>query len=352
MTIRTNILAAMVLSIAIITSCNEKTGYIQLTGYAQGDVYSVKLNTAGVNVPQGRIRASVDSILTLIDTTLSGYNKGSMLSRFNRGETITPNSIFIEIYGISRDFYELSDGAFDIAAGPIYNAWGFGFTTDSLPSRELIDSLLAVSGMDRLKRDIRTAIAPDGTLSPADLLLKGEGPLPVLNYNAIAQGYTSDLIARYLTNIGVTDMLVDIGEIYCSGHNPFGAPWSIGIDRPTDGNNDPGADLTGIWDSEGASCGIVTSGNYRKFYIKDGHKYSHSIDPRTGFPTESPLLSATVVARDATTADAVATWCMVVGLDEARALIRRRQDMEAYLIYDDEGTMKEWISPGFNIKKE
>jgi thiamine biosynthesis lipoprotein len=179
-----------------------------------------------------------------------------------------------------------------------------------------------------------------------------DGIRPKLNFNAIAQGYSSDKIAAYLHSLGVTDMLVDIGEIYCEGLNPKGRPWRIGVDRPFYGNNTPGADLDGIWQGDGCGCGVVTSGNYRKYYEKDGQKYSHTIDPRTGYPVSHSLLSATIVAPNATAADAYATFCMVIGLDEAKSFITSRSDLEGYLIYDDNGEMKEWASSGFNLAVE
>ena len=196
---------------------------------------------------------------------------------------------------------------------------------------------------------LRDAI-PEGLFSGNDLLLE-PGPLPVLNFNAIAQGYSCDKVASYLHGMGVKDMLVDIGEIYCEGVNPAGKPWKIGIDRPVDGNNSPGADLDGVWESGGKSCGIVTSGNYRKFYVRDGRKYSHTIDPRTGWPVEHNLLSATIVAPNATDADAYATYCMVIGMEAAREFILSNAGrIEGYLIYSDEtGEMQEWASPGFSI---
>ena len=160
-------------------------------------------------------------------------------------------------------------------------------------------------------------------------------------------------MAAYLYGLGVKDMLVDIGEIFCDGVNPGGKPWRVGVDRPFDGNNDPGTDLDGIWESQNAPCGIVTSGNYRKFYVHDGKKYAHTIDPRTGYPVQHNLLSATIVAKDATDADAYATYCMVIGLDKAKEFIERSpDDLAGYLIYADEnGKMHEWASANFNLSK-
>lgn len=328
-------------------SCGGGDRYVQISGYAQGGVYSVKLNMNGADVTAEVLRNGVDSILTLIDTTLSGYNKGSMLSRFNAGMTVVPNELFVEMYALAEKFYRLSEGAVDAAAGPLFDAWGFGFTTDSLPSADEVRRILSGCGMGRLRTDMGEALR-DGRLSPQDLIADGceDATLPKLNYNAIAQGYSCDLIASYLRSHGVRDMLVDIGEIFCDGVNPDGAPWALGIDRPFDGNFSPGADIDGIWRSDGGPHGVVTSGNYRKYYIRDGRKYSHSIDPRTGYPAESNLLSATVVAADAATADAVATWCMVAGLEASRELLSSGE-YEGCLIYDEDGEMREWTSSHF-----
>jgi thiamine biosynthesis lipoprotein len=311
---------------AFASSCSKGPEYIQITGQAQGGTYSVKMNISGVKASREAIRDSIDSILTLIDTTLSGYNKKSILSRRNAGEDVPTNAMFDSILMKSKEYFDVTGGALDVAAGPLFDAWGFGFTTDSLPSQEKIDSLLSVCGMRHL----------------------GEGPQK-LNFNAIAQGYSADVVASYLHSIGVKDMLVDIGEIYCEGLNPNGKPWTIAIDRPVDGNYVPGQDTDGIWQGNGSGCGIVTSGNYRKFYEKDGRKYSHTIDPRTGYPVSHNLLSATIVAPNATDADAFATYCMVIGLEESKKFIESRPDLEGYLIYDDNGTMTEWASPGFNL---
>lgn len=370
-------LAFATVAALLIVSCSGRGRYVAFTGYAQGGTYSVKINTSGVRVPREDIATAIDSILTLVDTTLSGYNKASQLSRFNAGETIVPNRLFSDIYSFSRDIWSETGGCVDVAAGPLFDIWGFGFSTDSLPSGDKVLETLAACGMSRLRPDIVPGVPADSrslvsssesflTSSPSSGSTLGQlsslsssgftldsplDPAPaLLNFNAIAQGYTCDLVAGYLRSIGVSDMLVDIGEIYCAGLNPAGRDWTIGVDRPVDGNETPGADLDGIWLSGGRSCGIVTSGNYRKFYVRDGRKYAHTIDPRTGYPVEHSLLSATIVASTAAAADAYATYCMVIGFDEARAFIESRPDLEGYLIRDADGTMLEWASPGFTLR--
>lgn len=319
--------------------------YIQITGYAQGGTYAVKLNMKGVNVPVEEIRDSVDALLLQVDTTLSGYNKKSLLSRFNNGEKIPAHPLFVDIYSLSYRLWERSEGALDCSAGPLFDAWGFGFRENAFPSDEEIAELLEKCGMRHLPAELPVS---DGCIDPAVM------GYPRLNFNAIAQGYSCDIIAKYLYGIGAKDMLVDIGEIWCDGVNPSGEPWSVGVDRPVDREDptDPEYDLEGIWVSGGKPAGIVTSGNYRKYFIRDGRKFAHTINPRTGYPVQHNLLSATVVSSaSAAESDAVATWCMVIGLQEAQGLILADPNLEGYLIYaDSDGNMKEWASPGFTLK--
>lgn len=297
--------------------CNSGN-YATFSGYAQGGVYTVKANLKGVATPRAEIAAAVDSLLEGIDFSISGYNRNSLLSRYNAGEHIEPDRYFRELAELSEKYREMTDGAFDAYAAPLFDIWGFGFTSDTLPSPERI-----AAAMERC-REKKT-----------------------VNFNAIAQGYSCDVIAGYLYSIGVKDMLVDIGEIYCDGKNPSGKGWSIGVDNPVDGNDVPGQDLRGIWRSDGSGRGIVTSGNYRKFYIRDGRKYAHTIDPRSGYPVQHNLLSATITAPSAAEADALATACMVMGPQKAAEFISSHPEIEGYLICAD-GV---WMSDGFALEK-
>lgn len=294
-----------------LASCRQ---YVEFRGYAQGGVYSVKACVSGCDVPTDSIGRKISEILWLVDTTFSGYNKGSVLSRMNAGKSVVPGREFKELLSIAESYYEKSEGAFNVYGGPLFDIWGFGFKTDSLPDEDRI--LKALNDCRERK---------------------------YLNFNAVAQGYSCDLVAGYLHSIGIHDMLVNIGEIYCEGRGPAGKPWSVGIDAPVDGNDSPGAQISGIWYSKGPGAGIVTSGNYRKFYVKDGVKYAHTIDPRTGYPVRHNLLSATVVAPTGADADALATWFMVVGFEKAREIVLGNPDIEACLITTD--TI--WRSPGF-----
>lgn len=309
-------LAFLPVVIFLSTPACSKDNYVTFGGYAQGGTYSVKANLKGVSANKKEIADSIENILSGIDFSISGYNKNSLLSRYNKGEEISQDRYFREIKALSDKYKTLTDGAFDVGAGELFDLWGFGFTTDSLPSAEKVKA-----AMDRAQ----------------------EGK--TLNFNAIAQGYSCDVIASFLHSIGVKDMLVDIGEIYCSGLNPRNEGWIMGVDNPTDGNDTPGKDLKGKWQSDGKGYGIVTSGNYRKFYIKDGRKYSHTIDPRTGYPVTHNLLSATITAPTAAEADALATACMVMGAEKSKELINSLPEVEGYLITTDEV----WTSEGFNL---
>lgn len=314
---------AILSTVCLFVSCGQAPDYILVAGYAQGGTYAVKINIAGVSATKEEIQAAVDSILLEIDNTLSGYNWTSLLSKYNRGEEIIENELWKEMMRRAEAYRAETGGALDCFSAPIFEVWGFGFSGNGNPDPEVVKA--AVEATKNSKK---------------------------VNFNAIAQGYSCDLIADYLHSIGVKDMLVDIGEIYCEGKNPNGKNWNIGVDNPKDGNNTPGEDLKAILMTDGKPQGIVTSGNYRKFYIKDGKKYAHTLDPRTGYPVEHGLLSATIIAPKAVDADAYATYCMVIGVEESRAFILGRDDIEGYLIYSEDGETKSWHSPGFNIVTE
>ena len=287
----------------------------EFRGYAQGGTYCVKADLGGVKVTPARIHRKIESILTEVDTTFSGYNRNSVLSRRNEGADVPTNGMFDDLLRISEHYTDITRGAFNPYAAPLFDIWGFGFRNDSLPSKERIDEAMAATASER-----------------------------TLNFNAIAQGYTCDLVAAYLRSIGVRNYLVDIGEIACSGKNPHGKGWTISIDTPYDGNMTPGESICGKWISDGGTYGVVTSGNYRKYYVKDGKKYAHTIDPRTGRPVEHGLLSATVIAPNATCADAMATYFMVAGFEEASRIISEADSLEGCLVTAD----SVWTSKGFN----
>lgn len=355
---RTGIALAISVIMAMLCVSCQQDRYIVVSGFAQGGLYTVKFN---MNGKDGRIKAtpeevkdSIDNILSRIDASLSGYNRNSLLSRFNDGEEIIPDKHFTDIYKYAYDFYESTAGVVDVSSAPLFEMWGFGFRSGAMPDNSQIEDVAANCGMKRLRRDIcESASQNSGKISGRHLLEISvkDGVPPQLNYNAIAQGYSCDVVASYLYSIGVKDMMVDIGEIFCDGKNPSGEQWSLGIDRPVDGNNTPGAELQGIFRVPEGAHGIVTSGNYRKYYVADGKKYAHTIDPRNGRPVSHNLLSATIMADDAMTADAFATYCMVVGLEASKAFISSSETLEGCLIYDEDGVFRTWCSEGFTLEQ-
>ena len=323
-----NAFLLLIASLLLLCSCEKSGRYVRIEGFAQGGTYHVICSPVR-GVGQQALRAAIDSRLQAIDFSLSGYNKGSLLSRLNAGEDLPLDSLFIECFTLSKAVWAETDGAFDPSAAPLFDLWGFGFTNKEKVTDRAVDSVRAFVGMDRLRLETRE----DGTH------LVREDPRMRLNFNAVAQGYSCDVVARYLDSLGCRAYLVDIGrEIICKGLNESGTAWRIGLDKPTDGNMEEGRDLQAIL--EVSDCGIVTSGNYRKFYIENGQKYAHTIDPKSGRPVSHNLLSATVVAKDAATADAYATWLMVVGVDKARAILAGRPDLEALLVYEEDGQMR------------
>lgn len=391
--------------LAITVSCGENEDYYNIEGYAQGGTYRITLRSDLKKCKE--LQEGVERILADIDNSISGYNPSSALSMFNgnfNGNNEGPchasdggvagsgmsgsevpgrNPILTDIFALSERIYRECGGYFDVSSGALFDAWGFGFKEGTFPDMADIDSIMDFTGMDKI-------IFRDGRLVKTD-------PRVTLNFNAIAQGYTCDIIAGYLAGEGITDMLVNVGgEIFCRGVNPSGKEWTIGIDAPIDGNMVAGEKLQTVIEipvSENGT-GVVTSGNYRKFYIKDGKKYSHTVNPKTGLPVEHNLLSATVISDNASAeailaladgpgitdgtevtdstgmadgtgkatdagigkctalADALATYMMVVGVEESIAYVQNHPGIEAVLIYEEDGAIKTWMSEGVIVSGE
>lgn len=312
---------------------NNNPDYVIIDGFAQGGTYHIvyKKPADSVNIPDSLIL-----YFNNINKSVSGYDSLSIITKINNEEDVVLDSIFIDIFNDSRKVYNKSSGAFDISAGPFFNLWGFGFKNKEQISQKKIDSIMQFVGMDKLS-------IQEGKLKKAD-------PRMQINFNAIAQGYTCDYIAKKFEAMGITDYLLEIGgEIYCKGLNSKGKEWNVAIDKPIDGNFIPGNNVQAILLL--SNQGLVTSGNYRKFYIEDGVKYSHTINPKTGYPVKHNLLSATVIAENATIADAYATYFMVVGLEKAKEILAITPDMDALLIYGEQNNMKVYSTKGIKIDK-
>jgi thiamine biosynthesis lipoprotein len=261
--------------------------------------------------------------------SLSTYQDSSVISKINRNEEVVPDSFFIEVFTKSVLISEMTAGAFDITVGPLVRAWGFGPDAQKSFTEEKCDSLMKHVGMGKVS-------LINGRLIKSD-------PGIYLDVNAIAQGYSVDVICRYFDNLGILNYLVEVGgEVRAKGKKA-GALWRIGIDKPEDYNMSPGKTLQAI--IKISDKAISTSGNYRAFYVEDGIKYSHTIDPRTGYPAKNKLLSATIIADDCTMADGIATACMVMGKDDAIEFINKNPQLGVYLVFsDDNGNFRTWVS--------
>jgi len=258
--------------------------------------------------------------LEQVDGEFSMFNEHSTVAAINRGETVARSPMFQEVYSLAQQVNADTHGAFDITVAPLVNAWGFGFKNEQLPTPSEVDSLLKVRSQ--------------------------------LDFSAIAKGYGCDIAARVLAAHGVKNYMVEIGgEVVTKGHNPGGKPWRIGVSKPQDSQDDDPAqgELQTVLNV--TDMAMATSGNYRRFYVKGGRKYAHTIDPRTGYPVQHELLSATVLAPQCALADAYATAFMVLGLDSAKAVIASHPDMMAYFIYTNEkGELAVWHSPRLEVQ--
>ena len=314
----------------ILAACSSSPKNVQtvIDGFAQGGTYHIVLLA---DKDLSDLKPHIDSMFTFVDNSMSLFNDSSLLCRINRGETDSLDTFIKECLREALSMSKESDGLYDVTVKPITSAYGFA---DGKPTKNPnIDSLLQYVGYEKISMD-------------GDRLVR-ENPNIQIDLSSIAQGATSDYFGEYFDSLGIENYLVEVGgEIYSKGLNSKGHPWVVGIDKPVEGNFLPGAALQvriGI-----SGQGLATSGNYRKYYTDEqGRKIVHTINPKTGQPVISNLLSATVVAETSTLADAYGTLFMVMGLDRSVEFLKGRPDLQAYLVYsDDEGNYQTYMTPG------
>lgn len=296
----------------VLCGCSSDPEYIQVgnQGPAQGSTYSISYL-----VPQGAdYREGIDSILSEMDHQMSLWLEESEITRLNGGDSIRISTDFARVITLSKLYSELTSGQFDITIAPVIKAWGF--SRGSYNENSNVDSLLQFVGSEKI------------TNPEVDSLYALPKGFQV-DVNAIAQGYTVDVISQYLESKGVENYMVEVGgEVRCKGENVNGRIWRIGIEKPAE-DRIPGQFQTIIALD---SMSLATSGNYRKFWVdSSGQKVVHTINPETGRPVVSNVLSASIIASNATLADALATACMVAG-SNAMQLVAQFPDVEAYLI--------------------
>ena len=310
------IILAAGLWILMFTACTKQKQYFEESGSVFHTIYHIKYEGSEI------LTEKIDAEFQKFNHSVNPFNPNSIISKVNRNEAVEADDWFIEVFNKAKEVSDHSEGIFDITCAPLVNLWGFGFSKMDSVTPQMIDSIKQFVGYQKVRLDGRKVVKDDSRI--------------LLNCSAIAKGYASDVIARLLEREGIENYMVEIGgEVTMKGVNQNGKCWRIGINKPED-------DSTGIKnDIEEVvqlckKGGVATSGNYRNYYVKDGKKYAHTIDPRTGYPSEQSILSATIVAEDCITADAYATAFMAMGLEKAREAAKNIPDIEYYVIYSDE----------------
>lgn len=323
---------------ACVSTTQTSTKYVTDDGRVFGTFYKIKYASNGKDVKTEYLAA-----LAAVDTALSTFNKQSTITRVNLSPDSVllsdKDSLFIKVYNKACEISTITNGAFDITVAPLVNAYGFGFD----PNRSTPDSVIA-----ELKKYVgwkKVSLSPSG-------YIKKENPNVKLDASAIAKGFGSDAVAHVLRQNGINDFMVEVGgEVVCSGVNDKGRVWSIGINKPIeDSTMQHTNEIQRVVQLDGKA--LATSGNYLQYYYKNGTKYAHTIDPCSGKPVNHTLLSSSIIADDCMTADALATACMVIGVDSALSLIESLPNVEGYFIYaGNNGEYLEKHTNGFKFKQ-
>lgn len=297
----------------IIAGCSSEPEVIQISGAKMGTTY--RITVVADQLPPDSLEQQIDQLLSNVDNSMSTYKKNSEISRFNRlavGQTIEISQEFADVLKISQEIWQLSGGAFDPTVGPLVDLWGFGSkaTGDLIPSEQDIASARKITGFD-------------GVVLEGLNLLKNKRV--ELDVSGVAKGYAVDSVSNYLEMNALPDYLVEVGgEIRVSGFNPEGKPWRVAIEQPQ-----LVASVNKIVDV--TNLAIATSGDYRNYFERNGVRYSHTIDPRTGKPISHNLASVTVLNPSCAKADAWATAFSVLGTEKSIELAEKL-DMALYLL--------------------
>lgn len=326
-----SLIVTITVLISFSCSSGSRYNYVANEGTVYGTIYHIKYES-----PRAKnFHDSIIAEMERFDNSLSTYNPNSTISKINRNDPdVKVDAFFKKCFLAAKEISENTNGAFDITVAPLVNAWDFGFFKyKEKVTQELIDSLLETVGYNTIRLE-------------GDKVIK-DNPGTMLDASAIAKGLSVDVVAEFLKEKGCKNYMVEIGgEVVAKGVNHKGRKWRIGINKPQENAFFAEQDLQAI--VELSDKALATSGNYRNFYIEDGKKYAHTIDPKSGYPVQHSLLSATVLAKDCMVADAYATAFMVMGLEKAFDIAKDNLQLEAYFIYADEnGENKVRFTSGF-----
>ncbi len=317
----------VVLIVGTVLILRKQAPYQTDEGFVFGTMYKITYQS------KENLKKEIEAELRKVDNSLSPFNKRSVITRINDNTDLSADSMLVYVYNMARSISEETQGAYDITVAPLVNAWGFGFKTQTFPDSAKIDSLRRIVGYRKI------SLTPEGKVEKRD-------PRVMLDCSSIAKGFGVDCVARLLESKGIRNFMVEIGgEVVVKGENPKMEKWRIGINRPVDDSLAVNQELQTVL--EITDAGMATSGNYRNFYYKDGKKYAHTIDPRTGYPVQHNILSSTVIADNCAKADAYATAFMVLGLDSAKIICNAHPELDAYFIYEDkEGKLRTYSTEG------
>jgi thiamine biosynthesis lipoprotein len=323
-------LVLLIVGTILIIRQQHSTPYQKNAGLVFGTTYSITYQYSE------DLQEEIEAELRKVDDKFSMFNSQSVVARLNNGESPELSSDFIDVFKLARQISEDTNGAFDITVAPLVNAWGFGFKHEQMPTKEQVDSLRQLIGYQHIN------------LQGNKITMQKPGMM--LDFSAIAKGYGVDVVARLLERYDIKNFMVEIGgEITTRGINPERVPWKIGVNKPNEDALSESHELQTILNVTDKA--MATSGNYRNFYVKEGKKYAHTIDPKTGYPVQHTLLSATVLADRCAIADAYATSFMVLGMDGAKEILQRHKELMAYLIFTDaKGNLTVWYSPTLKDK--
>jgi thiamine biosynthesis lipoprotein len=305
----------------------DNTPFQTEEGSIFGTVYHIKYQY------KESLRDSILARLKDIDGSLSMFNPASTVSCINRGESMKADSLITCVWNMSRSISQETDGAFDPTVAPLVNVWGFGYKKKQVPEKALIDSLLDLVGWYRIS-------IHNGNFCKED-------PRIILDFSAVAKGFGVDHVANLFRNLGIENFMVEIGgEIVAQGTNPKGEAWRIGINKPDEDSTGVNNELQEIIEVHDGA--LATSGNYRNYYIENGRKIGHTIDPKTGYPAQQSILSSTVKAPSCAMADGYATAFMVMGMKRSQDFLKEHPQLQAYFIYaDEDGQYQTWHTPHF-----
>lgn len=317
-------LLPVIIGLFILTSCSS---YFEENGTVFNTSYQIKYQADEL------MTEKIEAELLAINQSLNPFNPNSIIAKVNRNEPVEVDEYFKNVFNKSMQISEKSNGIFDITCAPMINIWGFGFSKMDSVTPALIDSVKQFVGYRKVRLEGNRVIKDD--------------PRLMLNCSAIAKGYACDVIAEMFDRNGVKNYMVEIGgEVTLKGVNSEGNPWRVGIRKPELVGGGRHVTIEEVIQLP-AKGGVATSGDYQNFYIKDGKKYAHTINPLTGYPAEQNILSSSVVANDCMTADAWATAFNAMGLEEACRIGDSVPELEYFFIYtDDNGDYKFKYSKG------